>query len=92
MKFSHVISNAGPLIVLAKLNQLELLDDLYHEVQIPQVVYHEAVTQGLAYGAADALTLRLFWRQKQWPVIDTQPMPHLPIKHQLRCIPVSRPC
>jgi predicted nucleic acid-binding protein len=33
-----VISNAGPLIALGKLNRLELLADLYETVQIPQSV------------------------------------------------------
>ena len=75
MSFSHVLSNAGPLIVLAKLNRLELLADLYHEVQIPQVVYDEVITQGLARGATDALTLRLFWQQKQWPIIESPAEP-----------------
>jgi predicted nucleic acid-binding protein len=70
LNFSHVISNAGPLLVLAKLNRLELLVDLYHQVQIPQTVYHEIVTQGLARGATDALTFRLFWQQRQWSILE----------------------
>ena len=70
MTFSHVISNAGPLMVLAKLNRLELLADLYHEVQIPQEIYHEVVTQGAARGAADALTFRLFWQHRRWPIVE----------------------
>jgi DNA-directed RNA polymerase specialized sigma24 family protein len=32
---STVLSNAGPLIALGKLNRLDLLADLYGEVQIP---------------------------------------------------------
>ena len=46
-----VVSNAGPLIALAKLNRLDLLAELYGEVQIPRAVYNETVTQGLTYGA-----------------------------------------
>jgi predicted nucleic acid-binding protein len=38
------------LIALGKLNRLELLAELYGEVQIPRAVYDEAVTQGLALG------------------------------------------
>ncbi len=68
-----VLSNAGPLIVLAKLNRLELLADLYGQVQIPRAVYTEVVTQGLARGAPDALTIRLFWQQQNWPVIEVPP-------------------
>jgi predicted nucleic acid-binding protein len=65
----HTISNAGPLIVLGKLNRLELLAELYETVAIPQTVYDEVVTQGLRHGATDATVIRLFWNQKQWPIV-----------------------
>lgn len=65
-----VISNAGPLLVLGKLNRLELLVDLYSEVRIPRTVYDEAVTRGLSRGAPDAFTIRLFWQRQAWPIID----------------------
>ena len=65
-----VLCNAGPLIALGKLNRLDLLTDLYEEVQIPRAVYDEVVTQGLARGAPDALTVRLFWRHQRWPIVD----------------------
>jgi len=68
-----VLCNAGPLITLGKLNRLELLSGLYGEVQIPHVVYDEAVTCGLAKGAPDALTVRLFWQRQEWPVVDVPP-------------------
>jgi len=54
---------------LGKLNRLELLAELYGQVQIPRAVYDEAVTQGLALGAPDARTTRLFWQAKNWPII-----------------------
>ena len=57
-------------MALGKLNRLGLLADLYDEVQIPRAVYDEVVIQGLARGAPDALTIRLFWKQKDWPIID----------------------
>jgi len=65
-----VLCNAGPLMALSKLNRLDLLADLYGEVQIPRPVYDEVVTQGLARGASDALTVRLFWQRQRWPVVD----------------------
>lgn len=65
-----VLSNAGPLIALGKLNRLELLADLYREVQTTPVVYDEVVTQGLARGATEALTVRLFWQRHGWPVVE----------------------
>jgi predicted nucleic acid-binding protein len=65
-----VLCNAGPLIALGKLNRLELLAELYGQIQIPRAVYDEAVTQGLAHGMSDARTIRLFWQAKGWPVIE----------------------
>ena len=67
---SPVLCDAGPLIALGKLNRLELLTDLYREVQVTRAVYHEVVTQGLSQGAPDALTVRLFWQRQAWPIID----------------------
>lgn len=66
---TSVLCNAGPLIALGKLNRLELLAELYDQVQIPHAVYDEAVTQGLALGAPDARTIRLFWQAKNWPIV-----------------------
>jgi len=65
-----VLCNSGPLMALGKLNRLDLLADLYGEVQIPRAVYEEVVTQGLACGVSDALTVRLFWQRQKWPVVD----------------------
>lgn len=63
-----VLCNAGPLLALGKLNRLELLAALYGQVCIPRAVYDEAVNQGLARGAPDAHTIRLFWQAKNWPI------------------------
>lgn len=65
-----VLCNAGPLMALGKLNRLDLLAGLFGEVRIPRAVYDEVVTQGLARGAPDALTVRLFWERQQWPIVD----------------------
>jgi predicted nucleic acid-binding protein len=70
MSVDVIIANAGPLIALAKLNQLYLLAALYAEVSVPQIVYTEVVTQGLAQGEPDALVVRLFWSQRNWPIIE----------------------
>ena len=67
---SIVLCNAGPLIALGKLNRLELLEELYGEVQIPQTVYDEAVTSGLKQRAPDALTLQLFLQRQKWPIFE----------------------
>lgn len=65
-----VLCDSGPLIALGKLNRLDLLGDLYGEVQIPHAVYDEVVTQGLARRAPDAFTVRLFWQCHGWPILD----------------------
>ncbi|MBN2006251.1 MAG: DUF3368 domain-containing protein [Anaerolineae bacterium] len=70
MAQSAVVCNAGPLIALGKLNRLELLGALYPQVLVPQAVYHEVVTQGLRQGAVEAATVRQFWEQQQWPVVE----------------------
>ena len=47
-----VLCDAGPLMALGKLNRLDLLADLYEEVQVTRAVYEEVVVQGLARGAS----------------------------------------
>ncbi len=64
--FQHVVSNAGPLMVLAKLHILYLLVDLYETMHIPTSVYQKVVIQGLRYGYEDALTLRQFLQEVGW--------------------------
>lgn len=61
-----VVSNAGPLMVLAKLNLLHLLKELYGRVRIPRSVYEEVVIEGLRQGYEDARTLKLFLDQMNW--------------------------
>jgi uncharacterized protein len=60
------VSNAGPLIVLAKLNLLHLLKHLYERVEIPNAVYEETVIVGLQRGYEDAHVLRQFLEQARW--------------------------
>ena len=52
----QMVSNAGPLMVLAKLHLLHLLDLLYGRVRIARSVYEEAVVEGLRYGHSKRLT------------------------------------
>ena len=67
---SIALCNASTLMALGKLNRLDLLADLFGQVRIPLAVYDEVVTQGLARGAPDALTVRLFLQRQQWPIVD----------------------
>jgi len=55
-----VVSNAGPLMVLAKLNLLYLLKGLYGRVYFSNSVYDELVTEGIQQGYQDAYTFRWF--------------------------------
>lgn len=70
------ISNAGPLIALAKLGQLGLLLKLFDEIVIPREVYSEVVTNGLLLGAPDAGSVDYLVRQGHILVRDvTLPIP-----------------
>ena len=69
----RVVSDAGPLIVLAKLNLLHLLGALYGRVQIPRSVYQEVVIEGMRAGHEDARTLYLFLEQTGWPIQEIAP-------------------
>jgi predicted nucleic acid-binding protein len=68
-----VVINAGPLMVLAKLNLLHLLKELYGCVHIPRSVYDEVVTEGMRQGYEDARTLHLFLNQVEWSPEDVGP-------------------
>ncbi len=56
-----VVSNAGPLLALAKLRALDLLTRLHHIVYTSPIVFDETVTQGLALNAPDALFLQEYF-------------------------------
>lgn len=61
-----VVSDAGPLVTLAKLNLLHLLKDLYGRVYFARSVYDETVIEGMRQGHEDARTLLLFLDQMKW--------------------------
>ena len=60
------VINSGPLIALAKLNELRVLPALYGTVIIPQAVYTEAVVVGLARGYQDAKLAQIFLKRMRW--------------------------
>lgn len=76
----RVISNAGPLIALAKLNLLHLLKQLYGRVCFSRAVYEEAVVEGLRQGLEDAHTLQLFLTQEGWEATEIR-MPEISWLH-----------
>ena len=49
-----MIINASPLIILAKINKLEILKKIYESVEIASSVYQEVVVKGLEINSIDA--------------------------------------
>ncbi len=70
-----VVADAGPLMALAKLNLLHLLEQLYGQVQFPLSVYKEVVVEGIRQGFEDAHTLRRFLNQEGWKPIEVKGVP-----------------
>ena len=50
----RIVSNATPLIYLAKADKLHLLKDIAKQVYIPEAVFHEVVIEGKRLGKKDA--------------------------------------
>ncbi len=50
-----VISNSGPLITLATIGKLGLLEGLFKQVAIPLAVYEEVVTHGQGEAGSQAV-------------------------------------
>lgn len=50
---SLVVSNAGPLITLAKIQRSQLLKDLFGHIVIPRAVFEEVVLRGAGQPAAE---------------------------------------
>lgn len=48
-----IVSNASPLINLARIGQLNLLSQLYGKLLIPEAVWHEVVIEGAGQPGAD---------------------------------------
>jgi len=50
-----IVSNASPLINLARIGRLDLLCQLYGGVVIPEAVWHEVVVKGVGQPGADEI-------------------------------------
>ena len=48
-----IVSNASPLINLARIGKLSPLRELYGELIIPEAVWHEVVVEGAGQPRAD---------------------------------------
>ncbi len=53
-----VVADSTPLIALARIDQLNLLKELFGAVLIPEAVFREVVTRGKARLAAEFIGLR----------------------------------
>ena len=70
-----VVSNAGPLMILAKLNLLHLLKQLYGRVLFTEEVYREVIAEGMRWGYADAYVLHQFLEQEGWRAVFVESLP-----------------
>jgi len=61
-----IIADSGPLISLAIIDQLELLQQLYQEVLVPPAVWDEVTVKGRGMPGADAVA-RLSWLEIRQP-------------------------
>jgi hypothetical protein len=60
----NVVSNASPLINLARIGQLELLRELYGELHIPDAVWQEVVVAGAGLPGAE-LVANAVWIKRR---------------------------
>ncbi len=64
-----IISNASPLMYLAKLKKISLLELLFREITIPSQVYEEVVILGKKENFADAFTVEQA-KNEGWLVVE----------------------
>lgn len=72
-----VITNASPLIYLAKIGRLRLLKLLFSHVSLPYAVYREVVERGLAENRPDAAEVKAAVNQGWLKVIQIKSNPEL---------------
>jgi predicted nucleic acid-binding protein len=61
---NRIVSNTGPLIALALIERLDLLQSLYHEIIIPRIVHEELLQRG-EEAPGVAAYLQATWIQKR---------------------------
>jgi uncharacterized protein len=59
-----IISNASPLINLARIGKLDLLQQLYGEITIPEQVWREVVVEGVGQPGADEVKAAAWIRRR----------------------------
>lgn len=76
-----VVSDAGPLIALAKIGGLEILHKLHPKILISPSVYRESVEAGLARSEPDAVALSIFAKQEKASIVLPQLAPSEVLLH-----------
>jgi predicted nucleic acid-binding protein len=59
-----IVSNASPLIHLARIGQLDLLHQLYGELVVPEAVWYEVVVEGAGQPGADEVQTAAWIKQQ----------------------------
>ena len=80
------VSNSSPLILLAKIQCLELLFELFDQVYIPQAVYEEVVENGKLNDQPDAYIIEKFIQVEKISIKTTKNDSNITIKHDLRTL------
>ena len=65
----RLVSNATPLIYLAKANQMSLLQSMVQQVYVPEAVYREVVIEGKRLGEKDSYRVERAIKQG-WIIIQ----------------------
>lgn len=66
MRESVAVADSGPLICLARINQLELLPRLFSTILVPPEVWNEVTVKGKGHPGADEIS-QVTWVTQQAP-------------------------
>lgn len=70
-----VVSDAGPLMALAKIGALDVLFHLFPKILTPPAVHHELITEGLRLAAPDAALLQERYESGELAVVSPRAAP-----------------
>ncbi|HEY2291741.1 MAG TPA: DUF3368 domain-containing protein [Thermoanaerobaculia bacterium] len=77
-----IVSDAGPLMALAKVDGLAVLFRLFPRILIPPAVHEETVVAGQRLGAPDAALVEA-WCNEENLILAAPTLPFLPVSLQL---------
>jgi predicted nucleic acid-binding protein len=72
-----IVSNTGPIIALASITKLEILNEIFDEVIVPEQVHHEIIR-----GGKDFVGLA-FYRKASWIKVESIKTPIEPLLETL---------